>query len=753
MAGILLSLRYVRCFLLSLVHRSLTLNPPAVSRLLFLLLFLVSGVRVLAQPAPPLRRDSLLLVLKEARSDTARMRANQVLSKFYWSRSVDSVLLYGNAALALARKLHLETAEAEALNSIGSGCRQAARYEEAIRYYEQALAIFTRLGEEENISACLSNLGSTYRDLGNYPRAIEMLNEGIRRKEQRGHRNKLSSSYLNLGLVYKRQGNYALALDAYGKSLALSQEFHNYETYVHALTNIGNVYGKLGRHTDALSYHQRSLEASIRLDDRNSISNCYNNIGLVYKNLHDYARAQDMYAQALPLKKRLGRIRDVISIQGNIAEVYFLQKSYARSVEASRLALRLADSLDQAAMVCEVLPVLVQALVAQQKAADALPFARRLHTVAHQLQSKADMLEADLRLAEVYRALHQDALVYPLMEEATKLKDSLFNAELTMQMQAAQQQYELVQKERENEALRKRNDRNMVILTRQRFIGIGILLLMGVLGMVGIFIYRQSRERKRLNGLLMEANGALQHKNAELAQLNGIKAKLLSVISHDIRSPLNSLRGMLMLVDLGHISAQEFKQDFLARINESVDRTLEFADNLLFWAKNQMEGMTATPEVFGVGTLVADVLALYGPQAEKKGIALAATVDAALAAYADPEMIRTVLRNLLSNALKFTPPQGSVTLTATPGEALITLRVQDTGVGMNAETLAQLFTADQKSTPGTADERGAGVGLILCRDFVERNGGTLWVESEPGKGSTFCFTLPLETTGMIDGKN
>ena len=230
----------------------------------------------------------------------------------------------------------------------------------------------------------------------------------------------------------------------------------------------------------------------------------------------------------------------------------------------------------------------------------------------------------------------------------------------------------------------------------------------------------------------------------ELLELNQTKNKLLSIIGHDVRGPLNSLRGVLQLLNNRQLSQEEFYtlSDHLQKNTESLYSTL---DTLLHWSLSQMQGFEAKPKLAELDVLVHNLLDLIAETAHQKNINITSDIAPGTMAYYDPNLIQVAMRNLLGNALKFTPPGGSIHLSAEPMEAKgIRIAVSDTGIGIPEETLAKLFSNGlSKSRKGTRGEGGTGLGLLLSKEMIEINGGELWVSSEVGKGSTFYFTLPL----------
>ncbi len=231
-------------------------------------------------------------------------------------------------------------------------------------------------------------------------------------------------------------------------------------------------------------------------------------------------------------------------------------------------------------------------------------------------------------------------------------------------------------------------------------------------------------------------------KGQELEDLNKLKDKLLSIVSHDFRSPLNTLKGSLSLLVRGALSEDEFKM-LTKDLLEKLDHTYNLLENLLHWAKSQMEGMKVYPREINIHEIAEDCIDLLAPIAEKKLVSLHNNVIPGSAAFADNEMIKLVIRNLVSNAIKFSNASGVVQLSSELQNGQIIICVKDVGTGISNENQEKLFRIESVTTSGTSNERGIGLGLLLCKDFVERNGGTIWFESEYLKGSTFSFTLPV----------
>lgn len=252
---------------------------------------------------------------------------------------------------------------------------------------------------------------------------------------------------------------------------------------------------------------------------------------------------------------------------------------------------------------------------------------------------------------------------------------------------------------------------------------------------------REHREKIMLEEEVKLRTVEIQQQNLELEEVNHVKDKLLSVVSHDIRGPLGSLHLALNLVKTGSLSTEEFQkvtEDLEARLTH----TTEFIDNLLQWAKLQMRGETFEPDRLDLLKLADESVKLLEAECAQKNILIKNHIQGELEAYADLNMIRSVFRNLLTNATKFTRPNGTISLSAYRVGAKVIVSVADSGVGIPERNRGKLFTISSVATQGTKQEKGTGLGLLLCKEFVEKNGGTIWLETEEGKGTTFYFSLP-----------
>jgi len=255
-----------------------------------------------------------------------------------------------------------------------------------------------------------------------------------------------------------------------------------------------------------------------------------------------------------------------------------------------------------------------------------------------------------------------------------------------------------------------------------------------------------NKDLKHQISVRQQAEESLKESESCLQQLNSTKDKLFSIIAHDLRSPIGNILGLSeLLIDSKQISDIEESKEVIKLINTTANHTLILLDNLLAWAKSQTGQIDFKPENLHLQPIIQEIVVVYNASAAQKNIVLNYKPDD-IVAYADPNMLKTVLRNLVSNAIKLIDSGGKIDINAVSDQNQTEISISDNGVGMNEETRNKLFRIDTTlTTKGTANESGSGLGLILCKEFVEKHQGKIWVESEIGKGSSFHFTIPCST--------
>lgn len=293
---------------------------------------------------------------------------------------------------------------------------------------------------------------------------------------------------------------------------------------------------------------------------------------------------------------------------------------------------------------------------------------------------------------------------------------------------------------------------NTINKERLRFQHITILaLVMFIAILLGglITIFYLYSEKKKVFERLADRNEAItlqkniiEEQSQHLAQLNDLKTKLFAVISHDLRTPISSLRSIMSLFQK-HGLTEEQTVTLLKRMLPALDAADLTLSNLLNWSVKQMSGLKISKSTIALFPMAEEMQRVFEFALEQKGISLVNNIQPDIKAYFDEQHLTIIMRNLVSNAVKFTPPNGAITVSAKKENNRVLILIQDTGQGISKDDISKLFVSTTYfTTQGTRGEKGTGLGLMLCKELLELNNGNIYVESEPGKGSTFYINLP-----------
>ncbi len=281
------------------------------------------------------------------------------------------------------------------------------------------------------------------------------------------------------------------------------------------------------------------------------------------------------------------------------------------------------------------------------------------------------------------------------------------------------------------EKTEKRAKEIVVALVAGYFVAIVLLLIT----LCSLIIHIKKREKAEME---------VSKQALVLSQLNATKDKFFSLIAHDLRNPFHNIQGLSELI-LSEMQNKRYENiaEYVDYIRQSSTKTFELLENLLEWAKIQTGKLEANPEKFLILDIIKDNASLLNEMANKKNIEILIDEKTDPEVYADKNMIKTIIRNLITNAIKFTPSKGKIIINIDEENEFIKVSIKDTGIGIKQEDMPKLFKIDTIITTKDSEIKGSGLGLILCKELIEINKGEIFVESEAGKGSTFCFTIPV----------
>jgi signal transduction histidine kinase len=349
----------------------------------------------------------------------------------------------------------------------------------------------------------------------------------------------------------------------------------------------------------------------------------------------------------------------------------------------------------------------------------------------------AQMRDACKELADIYSLEKDYKNAYHFQSKYIAYRDSVNNEETIRKIADLRTEYEVAQKQSEVDLLVKKRKVTQIVTFS--------VVIIAVLALVFLFIlYRNYCRKKALNKLLLEQQEELKAQQEQLESLNRTKDRFFSIISHDLRGPISSIGGLPVLLKES-IAQNQINElsELITHMDTSMQQVSNLLDNLLEWALSQQGTFPYRPDNILLNQAISEVYSIFSSMAEAKGIRMVEDVQGEIYVCADKNSLMTIIRNLISNAIKFTPKGGTIFIIAKKEEGFVSLTIKDTGIGMPKDKLQTLFHLNEKkSTWGTNREKGLGIGLCLVNDFVIMNNGTIKVESEEGKGTSFIISIP-----------
>jgi signal transduction histidine kinase len=581
---------------------------------------------------------------------------------------------------------------------------RTSNYDSAMGFFLQALVMQDSLNlTEEKIMTSLA-IAQVFEDVGDYYKSAQFLDQALTLNAGKKDA-AIQVVILNeLGKVNVALGKLDEAFMNYQQVLEMKDILGDASVEADALFNLAALVASRGEYSKALEHYKQALALRRSVRDRQGEARTLNEIGYVYGFLKNQDRARANHVAALEVFTELHDARGTAMAYNSVGVLDYQQKNYQRAVENLQLGL----------------------------------------AAAREAQAKELIRTSVEYLSHTYKALgdYQKALAYS--EELLLIDDFIQNERSERQLLETQNRYVIDQKETQIdklEAVRAQREKEIAEQKKIRnflfgLIGLGVIIVVLIL-----YLYLVKR---RSNRALQAANERVEQQNKELQTLNATKDKFFSILGHDLKGPLNSLTSFSQLLINYFDSLSKEEIQMLAKdLDKSVKNLFALLDNLLEWARSQTGAIQFTPVAFDISEVLKENQDLLQAQAGAKQIAIHIHDPHPVPVQAHKPSITTVIRNLTANAIKFTPAGGTITLHAMQDKKETVVSITDTGVGMSPAVMEKLFRLDSKhSTLGTAQEKGTGLGLILCKDFVEKNGGRIWVESKEGKGSVFYFTIP-----------
>ncbi len=553
-----------------------------------------------------------------------------------------------------------------------------------------------------------------------------------------------------MGLAYRHYFFFEESLDWYYKALKLS-------THINDQVGIGFCYDNLGvtrfnqkQFNGAFTFFKQGKAFFEKVNHQEGLGYSYTHLSWVMVEKKQFDEALKFANLALLIRQKNNATKEQISnALRDVAVAEIGLKNFAAAERVLQKAIQMALETNKPIVIADHALYLAELFLKIHDLDRAEYYATWSYQITTQFRNPLQRMKSSMVISKIYQVEKKYAEAMRYQTEHYALKDSLFNEDINKNtaLLEAKYQYDLKasaliekQKRRELESSRK--------LDQERFLSSLLIAALLFVGIIAYFIYLRRMQDKLLNRELTQKNEEISRQNQEiqeqtvqLAENNRFKDRLFSIISHDLRSPVVGLVGSLELVNEGVLSEEEFR-DMLPDLANNVNSIQSLLDNLLTWARIQMKGIPVASEAFHIRELVQDKISTFEKPAQLKGITFINNIEEDLQILADKNMIELVLRNLLSNAIKFSLPGGTIELSSSRQKGYSQICISDNGTGIEPETMANLFGPQSASSKGTAGEMGTGLGLLLSKEFIEKNGGKIWVESTPNVGSKFYFSIP-----------
>ena len=615
------------------------------------------------------------------------------------------------------------------------------------------LSYATRVGYEKGIADAKQYYGILYQQDGDLGLALSFYQDALTIYEKIGDERGAAHAHNNIGSIYHRQGKYVKALENYQDALNYYDTNQIIHPLITTLTNIASAYITIGLINEAEDYNQRALDLAEKNGFKDKLATSLVNMGVIASKRHKLIKAKEYYTRALNVFEDLDNQRGIANCLLNIGVILQKQGDMPLAFEHTLDAMSIYKEMNDHNRISQCINnigVILEKVGSYEKAINYYTAALK---IIGDMGVNNEVARIYKNLSKAYAGLenYKEALLY--QEKYKSYSDSVLSLAKSQQIAELQTKYETQKKEQLIEL-------QSAKLERQKLLGNTLLgLTISILIVAGLIIYAYVQKRldnekiTQQNTEIARQNELLGTQKNALEELNQTKDKLFAVIGHDLRGPIANMRSIFDMVLEDEFTDKKELYEVMKVLRDKTCDTHNLLENLLYWSRSQQGRITPNQGVVDLSELVEDSLDLIKADAKVKGIDLEVKMEEPVLSYCDADMINLVLRNLLSNAIKFTPSGGRIILEIEQRDKHIRVAVRDTGVGIPEENIPKLFDKTTYfTTYGTNKEKGSGLGLNLCREFVEANNGSISVESKKGRGSEFYFTLPLAGSRQLADK-
>jgi signal transduction histidine kinase/tetratricopeptide (TPR) repeat protein len=583
----------------------------------------------------------------------------------------------------------------------GSLKRAEGSYDSARLYFERAHKLALHLNDPALVADNLNAIGTTHQHQGNLTQAVQIYLEALQVAESSGSKKQTANTFNNLGFIYKIQKEYDQALLHFKKALAIREEIGDMTGVAGAYNNIGLIYMENEKYDSARGWYLKSMAILNEENNPREIAMVYNNIGITFENQGLLPEGRSYYMRSLAIKMRMNDQRGMASTYGNLGDNFLEDKNPKEAIRYAMLS----------------------------------------RTLAAKTQSLECMITATeiLALAHAESGNYKEAYEYHV--EHKSLQDSLFNETKSLHITEMTTKYNVTKKEQENRSLKTAATLTESLVNKQQTIIFAVALVLGVVLLLLTFLFQLYQKSRSLASALAVQKLEVENTNAQLEDVLQEKNNVLNIMAHDLRSPMNKVIGLTQLIAFeGPVNPQQ--QQCLTLISNVADQGRKIIGDLLLVNREGSSTMHIT--TFSLTDFLQEIIQQFAPESDRKRIRVYLDVpEKNLTITSDKDSLLRLLDNLISNAIKFSPPGKSIVVKAATEEQMIRLSVSDQGPGFSTEDKKDLFKKFKRlSAQPTGGESSTGLGLAIVKQLVDQLGGKITLISEPASGATFELVLP-----------
>lgn len=741
-------------------------NEPTLSSDHNVMFYLSDGLRVISKYAEAQRYLEKGIALQQQKGDNAYlMHAYDLQSSLYSKQKIyNKAIKSSQTSLLYARDMQSETFILRAYRKIAQSSKKLGDYNTSKEYNEKALDIVKASGNTQKIAQYLEYVSTDQRALGLYTSALENAQHALLIQRDYDDTYRISNLLLNISIIYLKLSSYDRALSYALELLSIHEGSGDLNRIASACNQVGLIYSRLKRFDDAAYYHERTLSLDLEAVDERYQASALRSLADIKLEVLEYTTSLTYAEKARNLYQKINNERGLATVDYITAKIYTNLGNHQQAIKSLQSAIYLSSELDDKWNEARSWVYMGEILANKdsEKSRDSL---EKGITIAKVLGAKSILLDAYRILLTIERshnnldiALHYYDIISDLVQDIdnTEIDDRIAELKIIQETEKQEREIERLKRNviirelelsKQASALEISNNKNTISilkLERERSKLITLIGFTFIIVLILAFVYMRYRYLKESQNILNNHNIEVEKRNHSLAELNLTKDRFFSIISHDLRTPIASIVALSDTLNdnFDNYSLEKIKK-YVSNICEASDQTFLLLENLLSWATIQMRDSDPILQHHKIHDICLLAIHQIDIAATAKNISIEYIIDAKDTVYADKNMIATVVRNLLTNAIKFTPAKGDIRVYSKSHDKNVTIHIKDYGIGITDEDQKHIFNLDnQVSRKGTYGEVGTGLGLALCKDLIEKNSGTLNFHSEEGVGSEFFFTLP-----------